>query len=157
SGVTVSAPTTVASKHVRRRAARTSNAARLARGPDVVPAADAGAVSVTGPSGIDTPVADAPTDGQTYYPQALWDATASQYFVTWVENRFGPYELFGARIQPGGNIVDKLGLPLHSFSIVPTGGASMAQIGSSYLVVYGDKSSGTNHVFGVLVTSGGVV
>lgn len=77
------------------------------------------------------------------------------YLVTWSDDRIGEYDIYAARVTPGGLVRDPGGIPI---STAP--GAQQAPAaafdGANYLVAWGDHRSGAD-IFGARVARTGIV
>ena len=89
-----------------------------------------------------------PLGGQAPRPGVAFDGT--NYLVVWTDSREGGPKVYGARVSPGGTVLDQDG-----FAISSAGGAepTVAFDGTNYLVVWRNQAS----IIGARVDPGGTV
>ncbi len=106
------------------------------------------------------PISTAPNN--QVWPSVAFDGT--NYLVAWYDTRNGTniteVSVFGARVSPGGTLLDPDGIPisapLTAFSAMR--GPGLAFHGTNYLIAWADTRSGTEtNIFGTLVTPSGMV
>jgi hypothetical protein len=87
-------------------------------------------------------------------PAVAWNG--KQYFVVWTDRQTSLPHIYGARVQPNGEVVDKQGMLLSS-----TSGAQaypdVASDGSGWQVVWQQQITGSLDVYGVRVSGDGSV
>ena len=110
--------------------------------------------SVIGPNPI---VVSPPRPDFTFprSPAVAWNGT--NYLVAWSDDNSGNLDLFGARVDPSGTVLDPTGINVSSASgdqDVP----AVASNGTDFLVVWNDTRSGsTSDVYGSRVSGAGSV
>ena len=89
-----------------------------------------------------------PLGGQAPRPGVAFDGT--NYLVVWTDSREGGPKVYGARVSPGGTVLDQDG-----FAISAAGGSepAVAFDGTNYLVVWSNQAS----IIGARVDPGGTV
>ena len=93
------------------------------------------------------------TNYQTY-PAVAFDGTS--FLAVWSDWRSG-FRIFGARVTPAGTVLDPSGIPV-SLAANNQRYPAVAFDGTEFLVVWEDSRSGNDYdVYGVRVTSAGVV
>ena len=105
--------------------------------------------TVLDPAGIAVSTAT----GSQYDPVVTYDG--ANYLVAWEDARTGSYDICGARVTPGGAVLDPSGIAVSA----ATGAQRYPAVtfGGSYcLVVWADSRSGVD-IYGSRVTSGGAV
>jgi hypothetical protein len=85
-------------------------------------------------------------------PAIASDGTS--YFVVWQDSRNGSDDIYGARLDPDGRVLDPSGIPLVT-SDLDLRAPDVAFDGTNYLVVWQDSSSGSYDVYGVRVNTEG--
>jgi hypothetical protein len=80
----------------------------------------------------------------------------TSYLVVWRDTRNGSYDIYGARLSPGGEVLDAEAIPITIAGNSQTD-ASVAFGDSTYLVVWTDSRNGTEDVYGTRVTGAGAV
>jgi hypothetical protein len=101
------------------------------------------------------PVAPTPPPSIKTAPKAAW---SGQYtFVVWEDYRNGESDIYGARVDAAGNVVDTSGIPI-SRSVRSQVQPVVAWNGSAFLVVWSDYRSGTSaNIYSTTVSPAGVV
>lgn len=88
------------------------------------------------------------------YPSITF--AGSYYFVVWQDNRSGSYDIYGARLNQAGIVLDPSGIPISTVAynqISP----SVNFDGSNYLVVWEDWRNRSLDIFGACVNTSGIV
>ncbi len=101
-----------------------------------------------------TGVAVSTLPGDEYYPSVSFDGT--NYFVVWVDTRNGSYDIYGARVNTGGTVLDPNGIAIST----ATGAKLYPSVtfdGTNYLIVWEDYRSGSSDIYGARVSQGGTV
>lgn len=84
-------------------------------------------------------------------------ASDDGYLVAWEEHRGSPFtDIYGARVDADGTIVDPAGIPISSATDTQTS-PSVTWNGTDFFVVWIDHRNGTSEVYGARVGTGGVV
>jgi hypothetical protein len=106
---------------------------------------------VLDPAGISISIA---TNDQ-HYPSVAFDGT--NYLVVWQDERISSYDIYGARVNQSGNVLDPNGIHI-STGINNERSPSVAFDGTNYLVVWTDfPSSFSDDIYGSRVSPTGVV
>jgi hypothetical protein len=81
----------------------------------------------------------------------------SSSLVVWQDSRNGKWDIYGARVDQSGHVLDKDGIRI-STAVGDQTDPSVAFNGSSYLVVWSDgRAVGGRNIFGTLVNTDGTV
>jgi hypothetical protein len=86
-------------------------------------------------------------------PAVAFDGT--NYLVVWQDRRSGNYDIYGARVTPGGDVLDTAGIPIATDADSEEYPA-VAFDGTNYLVVWQDDQ-GTGDIYGARVATDGSV
>lgn len=97
-----------------------------------------------------------PAGGSQQVPAVA--AGNSNSLVVWSDQRAGRYDVYGARVQSNGTVLDGAGIPISitagaESAFVPT----VAWNGTSYLVAWNAYTGTQNQIFAVRVSSAGAV
>ena len=103
---------------------------------------------------IDTNIAYVPAPGYQASPSVASDGT--NYFVVWEDQRGGSSDIFGARINSAGTIIDTVGILISSAVNYQTN-PSVSFDGTNYFIVWQDYRNGSNDIYGARVTPFGEV
>jgi hypothetical protein len=88
-------------------------------------------------------------------PALAFDGT--NYLVAWQDFRSGSYDIYGARVSPGGGVLDGSGLAI-STAARDQQLPALAFDGANYLVAWEDNRSGTSSdIYGARVSPAGTV
>ncbi len=92
--------------------------------------------------------------GNQLNPTIAFDGT--NYLVVWEDWRNDTSDIYGARVTPGGEVLDLSGIP-----VSPAQGEQNAPVmafdGTSYMVVWEDGRNGNTDIYGARVTPAGEV
>ncbi len=97
-------------------------------------------------------VSDAP--GRQYYPAVACCGT--NYLVTWVDGRSGPYDVYGTRVSLSGTVLDPAGIPI-SVGFNDHWNLKMSSDGTDYFVAWEDWRNGWLDIYGCRVAQDGTV
>lgn len=106
--------------------------------------------SVLNPSGIAVSTAS----GSQMTPAIAFGGT--NYLIVWLDTRNGGYDIYGARINPTGTVLDPAGIPICT-NISSQMAPAVAFDGTNYVVLWQDTRNGSWDIFGALVDLNGVV
>jgi hypothetical protein len=87
-------------------------------------------------------------------PAVSFDGT--NYLVTWEEDRITSYDIYGARVDQSGNVLDADAIAI-STPAVDQLAPSVAFDGTNYLVVWKDERNGYWDIYGTRVDQSGIV
>jgi len=87
-------------------------------------------------------------------PAVAFDET--NYFIVWQDNRGGEWDIYGARVSTGGNVLDPMGIAISSASNDQSYPAVEFD-DTNYLVVWEDSRDGGWDIYGSRVSVGGSV
>ena len=90
-------------------------------------------------------------------PTMAFDGT--NYLVVWEDDRNVDTDIYGARVTPGGTVLDPTGFRVSTSSFSEQRAPAVAFDGANYLVVWEDDRDGTanTQIFGARVTPSGTV
>jgi large repetitive protein len=86
-------------------------------------------------------------------PAIAFDGT--NYLIVWRDDRSQPSDIYGARVSPGGVVLEPNGIPIAN-NAAWADGAAIAFDGTNYLVAWGDLGAGLD-IHGARVSPTGVV
>lgn len=92
--------------------------------------------------------------GDQRNPAVAFDGT--NYAVVWSYNRSDSYDIYGARVNPSGIVIDTAGISISAASNDQEY-PSVAFNGANYLVVWEDDRNDTSDIYGTLMTPGGII
>jgi hypothetical protein len=118
--------------------------------PDIYGARIGPAGNVLDPTGI----AISTLDGLEYMPSVGFGG--SRYLVAWDDMRNGLRDIYCARIDSNGTVVDPNGIAV-SVAASSQSNSAIAFDGTNYLIVWQDKRNGTHDIYGARVTQNGAV
>jgi Secretion system C-terminal sorting domain len=84
-------------------------------------------------------------------------SNGSQSFVVWVDYRSNPSEIWGARVDQSGSVLDPDGFQIYSGNFSGAGGIGVAYGSDSYLVVWASGGSNTFDIYGGRISSDGTL
>ncbi|WNG53648.1 hypothetical protein F0U59_01685 [Archangium gephyra] len=87
-------------------------------------------------------------------PAVAHDGT--NYLVVWQDSRSGVFDIYGARVDGAGTVLDTSGIPLSTAANEQLEPA-VAHNGTNYLVVWQDSRSGVFDIYGARVSGAGTV
>ncbi len=119
----------------------------------VLAALPCAASPIVGPETRICPVFDAAPGNQDSIEIA---AGANGYLAVWRDTRGGQSDIFACRLDASGAIMDPAAIPICQNQSEQTDPA-VAWNGTEYLVVWGDRRLGAQHIYGARVTADGVV
>src|SRR5262249_7966743 len=88
-------------------------------------------------------------------PAVAFDGTND--LVTWQDNRFGQYQVFGARVNTSGELLDPGGIPISPASRQYAGDIHLAFDGNNYFFIWWVINGGAEWIEGSRVSRAGVV
>jgi hypothetical protein len=88
------------------------------------------------------------------YPRITFDST--NYFVVWQDMRHNDWDIYGARVNEAGVLIDTNGIAI---TVAPDSQSSpsVTSSGNNYFVVWHDNRSGAVDIYGTRVNFSGVV
>ncbi|MEN8225067.1 MAG: FlgD immunoglobulin-like domain containing protein [Bacteroidota bacterium] len=89
-----------------------------------------------------------------FFPQVT--ASNGQFLVCWTDERDGQRDIYAARIDAEGNVLDDNGIAVSTNGYDPTG-VQLTFDGTAYVVVWSDTKNGNPDVFGTVVDLYGIV
>lgn len=108
---------------------------------------------VVGPEARICPTFDAAPGNQDGIEVA---AGLNGYLAVWRDVRAGQSDIFACRLSPTGVVMDLAAIPVCQNQFEQTDPA-VAWNGSQYLVVWGDRRNGAQHIYGARITFDGIV
>jgi hypothetical protein len=88
------------------------------------------------------------------FPDVAFDG--GNYFVVWQDNSSGDSNIYGARVDTNGVVLDVTAISISILSY-NEGFPAVAFDGTNYLVVWEDDRSGDSEIYGTRVSTGGTV
>jgi hypothetical protein len=87
-------------------------------------------------------------------PSVAFDGT--NYLVVWEDMRSGYWDLYGARVNQSGSVIDTIGIPIATGPYRQVD-PSVAFDGLNYLVAWGDRRNSVDDIYGTRVSLAGIV
>lgn len=84
------------------------------------------------------------------------DFDGTNYLVVWQDMRSGYWDLYGARVNQSGGVIDTIEIPIATGPYRQVD-PSMNFDGSNYLVAWGDRRNGVDDIYSTRVSPAGVV
>ena len=103
---------------------------------------------------IDTNIVYVPAADAQFGASVAFNDT--NYLVVWEDSRSGPWDIYGARVDQSGVVLDPGGIPI-STAAHDERHPSVAFDGANYLVVWDDSRSGSWDIYGAKLNGSGVV
>jgi len=107
---------------------------------------------------VSEPVYQSLPAGSRYQPAVAFNREAgfdASFLVVWSDTRFGDYDVFAARVNPDGVLLDPVGIAV-STAVDEQQVPRVASQGYSFLIVWNDRRSETDwDVYGARVSSNG--
>jgi hypothetical protein len=88
------------------------------------------------------------------FPAAAFDGM--NFMIVWDENRNGSYDIFGARMDPSGTVIDAESIPIAT-SDADEAYPSVVFDGTYYVVLWLDQLNNGREIYGARVTTSGIV
>ena len=102
---------------------------------------------------LDIPISTAPSPQE--FPAVAFDGI--NYLVAWDDQRNGNYDIYGARVDQDGVVLDSSGIGVATGFSRWERAPWVAFDGTNYLVVWSDAYSGTTSIYGTRVDPSGTV
>jgi len=87
-------------------------------------------------------------------PSVAFDGT--NYLVVWEDNRNGPSDIYGTRVNQRGVVIDSSGISISTVAD-RQGSPAVAFDGENYFVVWEDKRNGSFDIYGTRVNQSGTI
>jgi hypothetical protein len=100
------------------------------------------------------PVYGQPEANDQRWPSVAFDST--NYLVLWADERNGTWNIYGARVNESGVVLDSVGIAF-STAVDDQTRPTVAFDGTNYLVVWVDDRNGSGDIYGAQVSVGGIV
>jgi hypothetical protein len=88
-------------------------------------------------------------------PAVAFDDT--NYLVVWQDSRSGDFHIYGARVTPGGTVIDPAGIQISASATGGQNAPAIAYDHTNYLVAWEDSRSIPVDIYGARVTTAGTV
>ncbi len=92
--------------------------------------------------------------GDQLDPAVAWNG--AEYLVVWSDRRLGLQHIYGCRVRPTGEVIDKQAIPLSGTSGTQAY-PKVASDGAGWEVVWQDSRGGTQDIYGCKITGAGSI
>ena len=104
---------------------------------------------------IDTNVVFIPDTNSQHNPAIAFDET--NYLVVWEDDRNGDWDIYGARVDQAGNVIDPVVIPI-STELNDQRNPAICFCGADYLVVWDDtRNDSLGDIYGTRVNQAGII